>query len=186
VHTTAEAEEREAIIKLKKGDIGGLEVLVRRYQLQALRVAYLVTRNYPQAEDIVQTAFLRVYEHIHAFDSSRPFQPWFLRSVINAALTSTTSLTGRSEVSLDSTLHEHDWLPGSDPEPGERLEAMETRAEVLAALDALSPEQRVSIIMRYYLDWSDVEVAQKLKIPAGTVRRRLHDARRRLRSLLPT
>ena len=65
------------------------------------------------------------------------------------------------------------------------LEAAETRGEVLAALRKLSPAQRAAVIMKYYLDVSDVEASRLLEVPAGTVRRRLHDARQRLRKLLP-
>jgi hypothetical protein len=52
-------EEQEAIARLKRGDIGGLEALVRKHQVQAVRTAYLITRDRALAEDIVQTAFLR-------------------------------------------------------------------------------------------------------------------------------
>lgn len=68
-------EESEAITRLKRGDISGLEMLVKRYQVQALEAAYLITRDYHMAEDIVQSAFLRAYERIGQFDSDRPFGP---------------------------------------------------------------------------------------------------------------
>jgi RNA polymerase sigma-70 factor (ECF subfamily) len=79
-------EEQEAIARLKRGDVGGLEALVRRYQVQAVRTAYLITRDRALAEDIVQAAFLRAYERIDQFDAGRPFGPWFLRSVANDAV----------------------------------------------------------------------------------------------------
>src|SRR5438046_5099592 len=78
--------EREAIDKLRRGDISGLETLVRQHYVQAVRVAYLITQDTALAEDIVQSAFLRVYERIDQFDVGRPFAPWFLRSVVNDAL----------------------------------------------------------------------------------------------------
>lgn len=79
-------EERAAIEQLRRGDIDGLAVLVRRYQLRAVRAANLIVRDRPLAEDIVQTAFLRAYARIDQFDPSRPFGPWFLRVVVNDAL----------------------------------------------------------------------------------------------------
>ena len=76
-------DEAEAIVRLKQGDIGGLEALVQRYQLPALRAAYLITHDRSLAEDVAQAAFLRAYERIDQFDVERPFGPWFLRSVVN-------------------------------------------------------------------------------------------------------
>ena len=177
-------EEREAIARLQRGDITGLEALVRRYQQPALEAAFLVTHNYALAEDIVQSAFLRAYERIGQYDTTRPFAPWFLRSVVNSAL---TAVTGQRAVSWEACFSGDDAdIPSPDPGLDALLEAAETREAILAALHKLSPAQRAAVVMRYYFDWSDAEVAQRLRVPPGTVRRRLHDARQRLRRLLPT
>lgn len=174
--------EREAISRLKHGDISGLEALVKLYQKQALHAAYLTTGDYAQAEDVVQAAFLRVYERIEQFDSARPFGPWFLRSVINSALTAVTS---RRDLSLQFGEDELE-IPSPEPDLLDRLEAAETKEEILSAIEKLPPVERAAIVMRYYLDLNDAEVSHRLSVPPGTVRRRLHDARRRLRRLLPT
>ena len=179
-------QEYEAITRLKEGDIRGLETLVHLYQRPALQAAYLTTGDYPLSEDIVQAAFLRAYKYIHRFDDTRPFGPWFLRAVVNSAH---TALTSRRDLSLEAQLTESGDLldlPTLDPNVEDLLDAADTRDEVLAALEKLSPGQRAAVVMRYYLDLSDTEVAQRLSVPPGTVRRRLHDARQRLRSLLPT
>src|SRR5947209_14988504 len=78
--------EREAIELLRRGNISGLEKLVEMYYVEAVRTAYLVTRDRPLAEDIAQAAFLRAYERIHQFQAERPFAPWFFRSIVNDAL----------------------------------------------------------------------------------------------------
>lgn len=179
-------QENEAIARLKSGDIRGLETLVKLYQVQALQAAYLTTGDYPLSEDIVQAAFLRAYNYIHRFDTTRPFGPWFLRTVVNSALTAVSS---RREVSLEANLNETGELldlPNLDRSVEELLDAAETRDEVLSALEKLPPAQRAAVVMHYYLDLSNSEMARQLNIPPGTVRRRLHDARQRLRSLLPT
>ena len=67
--------EQNAIQRLKQGDIHGLATLVHTYQDQALRIAYLITFDATLAEDIVQSAFLRVYERIAQYDPQRPFGP---------------------------------------------------------------------------------------------------------------
>jgi RNA polymerase sigma-70 factor (ECF subfamily) len=79
-------DEQSAIWRLKRGDIEALAVLVRRYEVQAVRTAYLITHDRALAEDVVQNTFLRIYQRIDQFDEGRPFAPWFMRSVVNAAV----------------------------------------------------------------------------------------------------
>ena len=172
--------EQEAVARLKARDISGLEELVRRYYTQAAQAAFLVVDDRSLAEDVAQSAFLNAYEHIGSFDSSRPFGPWFLRSVINSAI---KTASGKREIWFDAQTNTEMADPGAGAV--EMLEAAETRGEVLAALHKLSPAQRAAVIMKYYLNVSDVEAARLLEVPPGTVRRRLHDARKRLRKLLP-
>jgi len=97
---TDESQFRAAVEKLRRGDITGLTVLVEAYQIRALRAAFLITQDKPVAEDIVQSAFVRVYERIVQYDITRPFAPWFLRGVVNDAL-SWARKTSR-HVSLDA------------------------------------------------------------------------------------
>ncbi|HMA33415.1 MAG TPA: sigma-70 family RNA polymerase sigma factor [Chloroflexia bacterium] len=173
-------QEHEAVARLKRGDIGGLEALVHRYQEPALHAAFLICRDQALAEDLVQAAFVRVYERIDQFDASRAFAPWFIRSVANDAL---KAVTRHPFVPLDPARAEE---PAPlDESPEAVLAAAETREAVWAALDRLSPPQRAAIVLRYYCDLNDLEVAQQLGCPPGTARRRLHDARQRLRHLLP-
>ena len=72
------AEEKEAVGRLRRGDAGGLETLVRRYHDRALGAAHLVVRDRAVAEGIVQGAFVGAFEKIHRFDPGRPFAPWFM------------------------------------------------------------------------------------------------------------
>lgn len=176
-------DEQDAIARLQHGDIAGLEALVHLYQQPALRVAYLICGDAMQAEDIVQTAFVRVYERIDQFDATRVFRAWFLRIVANDALKAATRHQHRSlEETVDEQPH---LLAAPDPDLETYLERAETREALWAAIEQLAPGQRRSVVLRYYLDLNDAEMAQILQCPPGTVRRRLHDARARLRRLLP-
>src|SRR6476659_8485830 len=83
-------DERTAINQMQRGDIRGLDTIMRAYQVQAVRAAYLVTHDRGIAEDVVQSAFIRAYERIGQYDTSRPFGPWFMRSVVNSAVTAAT------------------------------------------------------------------------------------------------
>lgn len=175
-------DEDEAIARLKRGDIGALEVLVRRHQARALDVALLVCRDYALAEDIVQTAFLRAYERIDQFEAGRPFAPWFLRGVINDA----RKAGSRGPVPLSGLARDPLALAVDTlPDPDALLLAAETQDALWAALGQLSPAQRATVVAHYYLDISTPQLAVQLAVPPGTVRRRLHDARQRLRRLLP-
>jgi RNA polymerase sigma-70 factor, ECF subfamily len=175
--------DQEAVAKLLAHDIAGLETLVRRYHTQAMQTAYLIVGDWALAEDVAQSAFVNAYERIGRFDNTRPFAPWFLRTVVNIALKVSA---GRRELSLDEQRESSGLdIPATEPGILQVLEAAETREEILTALHKLSPDQRAAIVMKYYLDLSDLDAAARLNVPAGTIRRRLHDARKRLRQLLP-
>lgn len=181
-------EEAEAIAQLKQGDVGGLDALVRGHQVQAVRTAYLVTRDRALAEDIVQAAFVRAYERIEQFDTGRPFGPWFLRSVVNDAI----KAASRRErwVSLEASDRPEtvlaDLLADPNPGPADLAEAADIRRAVWEALGTLPPTQRAATVLRYYLGLSEAEMAEELACPPGTVKWRLHAARKRLRTLLRT
>jgi RNA polymerase sigma-70 factor, ECF subfamily len=167
----------DAIQRLKQGDIGGLRALVDRYQVKAARAAYLITQDRAMAEDIMQNAFLRVYDRIDQFDLTRPFEPWLMRIVINMAL----QMTSRQQrlVDIDALV-----LTDSALDPATLAEVHEEEQAVQAALAALSPEQRAVVVFRYYLGYTESEMARELEEPLGTIRWRLHAAHKRLRGLL--
>jgi RNA polymerase sigma-70 factor, ECF subfamily len=177
-------DERDAIARLKAGDIGGLEVLVRRHQVEAVQAAYLITRDRSLAEDLVQGAFLRAYERIAQFDQTRPFRPWFVRSVVNDALKACTRrgrqvrLEGLADGRLDRATN------GAHPDLEELVESAETQGQIRLALERLSPTLRAAIVERYFLGLTEAEMVQSAACPPGTIKRRLHDARARLRRLL--
>lgn len=178
-----EDNEAQAIARLRRGDIGGLETLVRMFHRPALRVAFLITHNRELAEDVVQAAFLHMYERIDRFDPARPFGPWFLRCVTNDAL---AAATRRRHIALDDVIAANlEREAATDADPEGLLLAAETRAAIREGLERLTPEQRAAIVARYYLDLHGSALARALAAPPGTVRRRLHDARERLRQVLP-
>jgi RNA polymerase sigma-70 factor (ECF subfamily) len=178
-----------AIAQLKRRDIGGLEILVRRYQVRAVRTAYLITGDQSEAEDIVQMAFLQVSAKINQYDEARPFEAWFMRIVVNYALQAArksyryTSLD--APLSNDPTQTLADLIADDGLLPSEIHEQDELRTAIRAALDVLSPDQRATVVMRYYLDMSEQQMMDTASVPRGTIKWRLHEARRHLRMLLP-
>jgi RNA polymerase sigma-70 factor (ECF subfamily) len=175
-------DDLEAIQRMKRGDIGGLAALVERYQVRAVRTAFLITQDQALAEDVVQAAFLRIFRRISQFDLARPFAPYFMRAVVNAAVQA--SQKQQRHVSLDDGDTVFDALPDPTPGPDSTLEAAELQHTVWQALQKLPPDQRAAIVMRYYLDFSEAEMSAALNSPPGTVKWRLHTARKQLRALL--
>jgi RNA polymerase sigma-70 factor, ECF subfamily len=180
-------DDVEAIRCLKYGEIGGLETLIARYQVKAVRTAYLITHDEPLAEDVVQDAFVRLFQRGRNFDENRPFEPYLMRSVINCAL---NALEKNSK-----------YVPMDGCENSEALEALATllvraasveeqvefaqlKDEISAALSCLPPRQRAVIVQRYYLEMSEKEMAETLDTAPGTIKWLLNTARTRLRHLL--
>lgn len=176
--------EQDAIARLKGGDLEGMETLVHRYQLQAIRVVYLITGELAAAEDIVQAAFLRAAERIHQFDDRRPFGPWFLRSVINDAIKAANRQNRQVSLDTSEEIDPLKWLTDPTISPEEQVQAKEIRQAVKRALDQLSPKQRAVVVMHYYLEMDQADMGKMLDNPVGTIKWRLHTARKRLRNLL--
>lgn len=180
-------EEHEAIARLKRGDPSGLEFLVQRYQVLAVRTADLIVRDRAAAEDVVQTVFIRTFDRIYQFDSARPFGPWLMRCVVNDAIKAAAKLERQVSLEADSesdVLALSEALHDPTPSPETLLEAAQSSEQVWAALGRLSPEQRAVVVLHYYLDFSETELTEKLNRPRGTIKWRLHAARERLRELL--
>ncbi|MEW5871740.1 MAG: sigma-70 family RNA polymerase sigma factor [Chloroflexota bacterium] len=177
-------QDSQAIARLKQGDLTGLDDLLERYQLRAVRTAYLIVLDRPLAEDIVQNAFVRLVRKINQFDDTRPFAPWFLRSVINDALKAIRREARWVSFDVEST-EEIAMLTKmlADPQPGPEEWAInaETCREIWQALGCLPPEQRSVIVQRYYLGYSEAEMSAQLQRPRGTIKWLLHNARQRLR-----
>lgn len=176
--------EHQAIERLKRGDAGGLEPLVRKHQVRAVRAADLIVRDRALAEDIAQDAFVRAYERISRFDAERPFGPWFMRIVVNEAV----AVARRRErpLALEEGIGDDPAALLADPEKGpqELAEEAEERRRVWAALGKLPPAQRAAVVQRYYLGMSESEMTEGGAFPPGTIKWRLHAARKSLAKLL--
>jgi RNA polymerase sigma-70 factor (ECF subfamily) len=180
--------DEQAVARLRQGDQGSMEGLVSRYYLPAVRAAFLILQDKGLAEDVVQNAFVGLSDTIRRYDPKRPFGPWFLRCVVNAAIN-----TGRREnrlVSLDQAEEDgsfsaESWLQEqAEDGPAEQVEAAEKRQAIWQALEKLNPRQRAAVVMRYYLELSENEMADELDCPKSSLKWWLYSARVRLRDLL--
>jgi RNA polymerase sigma-70 factor (ECF subfamily) len=180
-------EERQAIARLQKGDLSGLEPLVECYQVRAVQAACLIVQDRAVAEDIVQNAFIVVAEMIRQYDPERPFAPWFFRSVVNASIKAANRQ--KRQVSLKEQIPGQDFTLAdllTDPrsQPEEWLEQEENRLCVQQALDQLPADQKAVIVMRYFLEMSEAEMAGEMKRPKSTIKYWLRSAREQLKRLL--
>lgn len=177
-------DDQFAVSRLKQGDLSGLVTLVNRYQVQAVHAAYLVLYDRALAEDIAQTAFVKVAERIDQFDEQRPFAPWFFRIVVNDALR--LAEKQKRAISLEDldepVIQLAEWLTDPDPQPEPWLEQKEVRENILKAIQSLPPEQRAVVVMRYFLEMSEADMSERMDRPLSTIKWWLREARRHLRN----
>lgn len=174
---TGRRDEAELVELVQGGDADAFGELVRRYMDRGYAVALSILGVPQDAEDAVQTAFIRALERVDQLRPGSPFGPWFY-SVLRS-----TALNLRRRESLRS----HEEIPmsasgGSNPE--RELDRTLTRGRVLAALEEL-PEQQRTAVMLYDLEgYSHREVAEALGVAVGTSRAHVHHGRKALRDRL--
>lgn len=177
-------DERGAIERLKRGDIGGLETLAELHYVRATRVAYLIVRDRSLAEDVVQGALVRAYESIGSFDEERPFGPWFVKIVVNDSI----KAASRRERTVSFYDGDTEALLGRLVDPGtsphESAEKAEMSRRIWRALEQLPPAQRAVVVQRYYLGMSEAEMIGPGATSPGTIKSRLNRARKSLSKLL--
>ncbi len=190
-------DDSEAIRRCQRGDISGLEPLIARYQVAALRLAYLLVGERAAAEDVVQDSFLLAYQGMARFRPGSAFAPWFYRIVTNTARQRRRRAAVRHELIVDWQSHDGEdtsacqvaiaALPrDGDPQidPALYTEHMEERKDVLLALAALTRKQREAVVLRYYCGYSDQELASILGCRESTARQRLHSGLVALRQII--
>ncbi|MBE7534114.1 MAG: RNA polymerase sigma factor [Anaerolineales bacterium] len=177
-------DEQQAIQRLKQGDISGLEFLVAEHQVKAVRTAYLIMRDPALAEDVVQDCFIHAFHAIRRFDSTRPFEPWFMRSVVNAAVKAMQKSARQVQVGngADESLFVE--IAARVESVESQVESIEVQNQIWEAMQKLSPRQRAVVVQRYFLEMSEKEMAEESGAAVGTIKWLLNAARERLRGLL--
>jgi RNA polymerase sigma-70 factor (ECF subfamily) len=159
--------------------LNDLELWLEDGYPQSVRTAYLILGNRHDAEDAVQEAFLRAWKFRHSLSKESSFKPWLYRVVVNTC---------------NSKLRQE--IPHRDRRSDEEdLETVETRDlvidrlalanDVMSALKDLPAHLRTVVVLRYYADLSEREIAIAIDRKQGTVKSRLNEARRQL-ALHPT
>ena len=160
------------------GDRSAFGVLVERYTPQARRVARAVLGDPDDADDAAQDGFLSALVKLAQYDSKRPFGPWLMRIVANAATDRRRRRKVRSAEPLDPS------LVGGGPRPDAVAAQSELGDKLRAALAELPERRRTAVVLFDVEGYSHAEIAGILGIPEGTVRSEVFHGRRRLRALL--
>lgn len=164
--------------RARAGDRRAFGELVKRYAEQARRVARAVLQDPDDADDAAQDAFLSALVKLDRYDASRPFAPWLLRIVANAATDRRRRRTVRRTEALDQE------LMGGGPLPDVAAEREVLLGRLREALHELPERRRLAVVLFDVEGYSHAEIAEILGMPEGTVRSEVFHARRRLRTLL--
>ena len=162
--TVPDAEAREAFGEL-----------VRRYQGAATAYAYALLRNYAGAEDAAQAAFLSAWLHRHELRDPGAFGGW-LRTIVRTECSRITRRASLATIPIDTA-----FVECPEPSTGDSPD-WERRQLLLTAINALPDSDRSLIALRYLSDFSYDDICAFLELPLSTVKKRLHDARKRLRN----
>jgi RNA polymerase sigma-70 factor (ECF subfamily) len=162
-----------------RGDLRAFEALVERHRDVVVRVAARIVGR-EEAEDVSQDAFLRAFHRLDRFRGDAPFRSWLLRITHNAAL---DHLARRRAEPVDpDTLDTAE--PTSARPPAERLELRERIERLERKLHGLAPQHRVVLVLRDAEGLSYEEIADITQTPLGSVKGRLHRARREFVEML--
>jgi RNA polymerase sigma-70 factor (ECF subfamily) len=153
--------------------------LVDRGLDDAYRLAALILGDRVEAEDAVHDAVVAAWRGFGGLRQADRFDAWFRRILVNGCRDRLRSRARRRVADLGREL-----LETEHPRLADTAEAMATRDAVDRALDALGPDERLIVVLRYHADMTVPAIAVAAGIPEGTVKSRLHHAHGRLRSAL--
>jgi RNA polymerase sigma-70 factor, ECF subfamily len=186
--TVVKDDEGSLVAAAKAGDINAFETLVGRYERKIFRLAQNITQNKEDAEDVMQEAFLKSYQHLGEFQGNSRFYTWLVRIAVNQAL---MKLRKRrpNQVSLDEEVDTgEDTMPREvedwGPSPEERYKQAELGTILNSTIAELEPPFRIVFQLRDIEELSTEETAEALGLSIPAVKSRLLRARLKLRQKL--
>lgn len=173
------SSDSEIIAQAQAGNLRAFETLYRKYERQVYRAALAILGNAQAAEEVLQDCFLRAYQHLHRLNGQPSVSPWLHRVAVNLCYSHLRrNYLSQATVSLESLSNR--LFPSPGPSPEERTQRSETSAAIQSAIAALGFKHRSVIVLYYLQEFSLEEVAYILDCPVGTVKSRLHYARKEL------
>ena len=177
-------EEMAWVLQAQQGSDEAFTQLVEAYQTHVYNMCYRMLGDAESAEDAAQETFLRAFQHLNRYDQKRPFATWLLSIAAHYCI---DRLRKRkfSMISMDAEEDENSLdLPDADaPNPEAEMMHSEQRERIQGLLKRLDGTDRAAILMRYWNDCSESEIAEALQLTVSAVKSRLHRARRELAGL---
>jgi RNA polymerase sigma-70 factor (ECF subfamily) len=177
--------DEEIVDRVRAGETALYEIIMRRYNQRLYRVARAILRDDSEAEDVMQDAYVRAYQHLHQFARRAPFSAWLTRIAVHEAL---ARVRHRNRVQqINDGEHEGEFVmnlaePSFNPE--QTASAVELGHLLEEALLALPDQSRAVVMLRDVEELSTEETAGALEISEDNVKVRLHRGRALLRSWL--
>jgi RNA polymerase sigma-70 factor (ECF subfamily) len=173
--------------QIRAGDVDAFRVLVGRHGRTVFNMAYRMTGNENDAEDVVQETFMKAYRQLNRFESRSSFSTWLHRIGINCALDALRTRKGRREVAdpHDSeSLAAMNSLAARDPLPDSQAHDCEVRQCVTEALDCLTPNERAAFVLRHFQDMPIREIGGVLGLKESATKVTIFRAVQKLRQAL--
>ena len=177
----SDESDASALQAIARGRLDALETVFGRYQRQVYQLALGITRDAETAEEVLQDTFYRLYRQAGELDGAQPLLPWLYRVAAN--LSYNCARRQRLWHEPFHALAERLFAPARRS-PEQIAEQHELQTIVRAVLDDLPPNHRSVLVLHYLEDLSIPEVAAILDCPEGTVKSRLHHARKLLKGQL--
>ncbi len=187
--TEAPSDELDLVARARAGDGAAFSVLINRYEGKIFRLAMNITQNREDAEDVLQEAFFKAYEHLDQFQGNSKFYTWIVRIAVNQALMKLRKRKSDRTVSLDEQIDTGEDMvirevAAWDPDPEERYSRDEINKILTEAIDGLLPIYRTVFTLRDVDGLSTEETAEVLELTVPAVKSRLLRARLQLRDKL--
>jgi RNA polymerase sigma factor (sigma-70 family) len=175
-------EDRILIERCLKGDERAFEELLCMYRSSVFSICLRMVRNRSTAEDIAQEVFIKVFSALSRYDPTYPFSSWLNRITSNLCIDHLRREKGRT-ISLEQPVGGEDddlliQLPARTAGPDREMESKEMMAILEEAMGALPEHYRIIVILRHQEQLSYEEISDTLGIPLGTVKARIHRARK--------
>jgi RNA polymerase sigma-70 factor (ECF subfamily) len=180
------ASEVPAVLtRARQGDSDAFRLLVERHSRSAFRLAFRMTGNEQDAEDVVQEGLLKAYRHLGRFETRADFGTWLYRIVANCAVDMIRSRQARLKHTLTESFEVTTSAHASEQPGPERLaESSEVQRRVAGALGGLSPLERAAFTLRHYEGRSIDEICRTLDLGTSAAKQAIFRAVRKLRAEL--
>jgi RNA polymerase sigma-70 factor (ECF subfamily) len=176
--------DEDVVARVLAGETELYEIIMRRYNQRLFRVARAILHSNDEAEDVMQDAYVRAYEHLNQFLGRARFSTWLTRIAIHEALARVQKKNRSQELDAMISPEKETALTAPSVSPEQQASQAEAARLLEEALLTLPDHYRVVVMMRDIEEMSTLETAEALELSEDNVKIRLHRARSLLREEL--